>query len=144
MWPLSVAGTYLGAQSATPDRLQEDANQCVTNGLDPPSRRISPDNRRKQTYLKVLVAHSERVPMAGNSSRGVAETFGFATIRQPLDLLGLTVAKLYCDTLGNGDRVAQWPLPAISPLPKPLPPGSVVPNSAQSSTPNNSESDTHA
>src|ERR1022692_2815340 len=36
-----------------------------------------------------IVGHSERTPDGRqNSSRGVAETFGFATNRQPLDLLG--------------------------------------------------------
>lgn len=33
--------------------------------------------------------------------------FDFATVRQLLDLLGLSVAKLYCVTLGNGDRFEQ-------------------------------------
>jgi hypothetical protein len=36
-----------------------------------------------------MVRYSERVPMAGNSSRGVAETIGFAARHHPLDLLGL-------------------------------------------------------
>jgi hypothetical protein len=49
--------------------------------------------------------------MAGNSSCGVAETFGFATNRQLLDLLAVSVAKLYCAAFGHGDRFTQWALP---------------------------------
>ena len=39
----------------------------------------------------------------------IAQRFGCAPKSDPLDLLGLSVAKQYCDTFGIGDTVAQWP-----------------------------------
>ena len=53
----------------------------------------------------------------------IAETFVCATGSDPLDLLGLSVAKRYCVTFGNGDRVAQWP-PSLH-LALGLPPGCI-------------------
>lgn len=39
-----------------------------------------------------------------------AQTFDIATRGHRLDLLGLSVAKLYCVTLGNGDWFTQRPV----------------------------------
>ena len=53
----------------------------------------------------------------------------------------LNIAKLYCVTLGNGDRFTQWPVPTASPLSLALPSGSVCQIMLTETTPNNSESD---
>ena len=69
----------------------------------------------------------------------VAQTTVCATTRQPLDLMGLTVAKLYCVMFWNGDRFEQQELQTISAKACPGPSG--MPNIVDGSTPFNSESD---
>src|ERR1039457_1455886 len=53
----------------------------------------------------------KELPIAGNSSRGVAErsVLQRGAIRSICWVL--SVAKVYCVTLGNGGRIAQWPRP---------------------------------
>ena len=79
----------------------------------------------------MVVGHSERVLDAGNSSRGVAETFGFATNRSTLDLLGLERCEKVLHYVLAWRQVYAMAAPALA----------STPNSAQSFTPNNSESD---
>jgi hypothetical protein len=67
--------------------------------------------------------------------------FGCAPRSDPLDLLGLSIAKRYCVSFENGDTVVQRPLSVHLPF---RPAAWLhTPDSGEESAPNNSESDSN-